>query len=325
MIEQVVIDYKIHKYNSAKDVKEKLDYFRDLSNSGLQKLTEAEFENLKTEFIKFQNVIFTLFSDTYPTKLFRVTNNKYLYDGKKVKLQKITDLIGPPQGKANNGRCNLKGESVFYAALDFKTAIWETRPQVGDYITVSEWEIKPGQKLNTHHIFHPTLTNVNKDSSNAYKAWLESKKQINPDLVEVFDELLLFLTEQYMKKVTDDEKQNYLFSANYSSRLIQQKPDANGFKIDAVCYPSVRVEYGLTNLAIVNDCVFDKLKLNKITVYDVGETNYDTANVMTDDLIKVSPMIITTDNFDFENNKIIYDLDAELKLAMELHDKYNNS
>jgi RES domain len=325
MIEQVVIDYKVHKYNSAKDVKEKLDYFRKLSDDGLHKFTEQEFDNLKAEFIKFQNVIFTLFADTYPTKLFRVTNNKYLYNGQKVKLQKVTDLVGPPIGKSNHGRCNLKGESVFYSALDFKTAIWETRPEVGDLITVSEWEIKPGEKLNTHYIFHPTLTTTNKESAGAYNAWLQSKKEINPELVEVFDELILFLTEQYMKKVSDNEKENYLFSANYSSRLIQQKPDNNGFKIDAVCYPSVRMEYGLTNLAIFNDCVFDKLQLNKITVYDIGETNYDTYNVLTEDLIKVSPMIITTSNFDFEQNKIIYDLDAELKLAIELHEKYNNS
>jgi len=325
MIDQVVINHKIHKYNSAKNVKKKLDYFRNLSEQGLHNLTEQEFNKLKAEFVKFQNVIFTFFADTYPTKLFRVTNNKFLYDGQKVKLEKVTDLVGPPIGKSNHGRCNLKGESVFYAALDFNTAIWETRPEVGDLITVSEWEIKPGEKLNTHYIFHPTLTEVNKDSSDAYIAWLESKKEINPELIEVFDELILFLTEQYMKKVSDNEKQNYLFSANYSSRLIQQKPDRNGFKIDAVCYPSVRMEYGLTNLAIFNDCVFDKLQLNKITVYDIVHTNYDTKNVWADDLIKVSPMIITTDNFDFEHNKIIYDLEAELKLAIELHDKYDHS
>lgn len=325
MIDQVVVNHKMHKFNSAKDVKEKLDYFRKLSEKGLHNLTEQEFNNLKAEFIKFQNVIFTFFADTYPTKLFRVTNNKYLYDGQKVKLQKITDLIGPPIGKPNHGRCNLKGESVFYSALDFRTAIWETRPKAGDLITVSEWEIKPGEELNTHFIFHPGLTDVNKESSDAYNAWLESKREINPELIEVFDELILFLTEQYMKKVSDNEKQNYLFSANYSSRLIQKKPDCNGFKIDAVCYPSVRMEYGLTNLAIFNDCVFDKLQLNKITVYNIVDTNYDEKNVLVEDLIKVSPMIITTDKFDIEQNKIIYDLEAELKLAIELNEKYDKS
>ncbi|MHA8068812.1 RES family NAD+ phosphorylase [Aquirufa ecclesiirivi] len=325
MIEQIVIDHKRHKYNSAKDVVEKLNYFRKLSKNGLHNLNDQELKHLKSEYIRFQNVILTLSADTYPSKIFRVTNNKYLYNGQKVKLQKVTDLIGPPAGKSNYGRCNQKGESVFYASLDFKTAIWETRPQAGDYITVSEWKVKPGERLNTHFIFHPSLIAVNKESSNAYKAWIESKKQINPEIAEVFDELIFFLTEQFTKKVKDNENLNYLFSANYSSRLIQQKPDINGFKIDAVCYPSVRVEYGLTNLAIVNDCVFDKLQLNKITVYEICETNYDTTNVLTDDLIKVSPMIISTDKFDLDNNKINYNLDAELNLAIELHEKYNNS
>lgn len=324
MIDRVVIDYRIHKFNSAKDIKEKLDYFRQVSSNGIHKLNEKQIEDLKAEFIRFQNVIFSFYSDTYPTKLFRVTNNKSLSGGKKVKLQEVSNLIGPPTDKANIGRCNLKGESVFYSALDFKTAIWETRPKEGDYITVSEWEIKPGEKIYTHYIFHPSLTSINNESSKAYTAYLESKRQINPELVEIFDELILFLTEEYMKKVDDDKKEDYLFSAVYSSRLLHGKPDSNGFKIDAVCYPSVRVDYGLSNLAILNKNIFDKLKLNNITVYDVGETNYDTSDLLRHDLIKVSPMIIKTDKFDFKNNKIEYDLKAELKLAIKLHEKYNN-
>ena len=125
-----------------------------------------------------------------------------------------------------------------------------------------------------------------------------------------------------MKKVKQGENQNYLFSANYSSRLIQSKPDSNGFKIEAICYPSIKMEYGLSNLAINNDCVLEKLNLKKITVYDVVNVDYNTSKLKENDFIQCSPMVISTNNFDYQNNRIIYNLDEELKLAMKLRERY---
>lgn len=263
MIEQVVIDYRINKYNSAKDIKEKLDYFRQISDNGIHNLTDQELDNLKAEFIKFQNVIFTFFADTYPTKLFRVTNNKYLYNGKKVKLQKVTDLIGPSQGKSNYGRCNMKGESVFYAALDFKTAIWETRPQVDDFITVSEWEIKPGEKLNTHFIFHPKLTQVNKESSNAYNAWLESKKQINPELVDIFDELILFLTEQYKDKLNGYSFLIFLRESIFNHHILLDITKRFGVGIRTIFAGGERIQYSPIRMTGESVLYYDEDKISE--------------------------------------------------------------
>ena len=320
MIEQV-FDFKNQKYNSLEDIKDKLDYFRSLSQNGLHHLNKLELEKLKMEFVKFLNIKFTFFADTHPTRLFRVTVNKS-YEGKNVRLQKITDLVGPPKGLSNYGRCNLQGESVFYAALDAKTAIWEVQPQIGDLITISEWEIKKDEKLNTHFIYHPSATNLSKESLDANKSWDCFKRQIKPEDAEFFEELIKFLSEEYMKKVKQGENQNYLFSANYSSRLIQSKPDSNGFKIEAICYPSIKMEYGLSNLAINNDCVLEKLNLKKITVYDVVNVDYNTSKLKENDFIQCSPMVISTNNFDYQNNRIIYNLDEELKLAMKLRERY---
>ena len=82
MIEQV-FDFKNQKYNSLEDIKDKLDYFRSLSQNGLHHLNKLELEKLKMEFVKFLNIKFTFFADTHPTRLFRVTVNKSLYEGKK--------------------------------------------------------------------------------------------------------------------------------------------------------------------------------------------------------------------------------------------------
>ncbi len=123
-----IIKYPTHTFHNKRDIIEKLNYFKKISSDGLEKLPEKEIELLIKEFNTFFNLHVTFFADIYPAKLYRVTINKYITKGKYTKLQKITDLIGPPKELTNIGRCNLKGESVFYAALDTHTALWETKP-----------------------------------------------------------------------------------------------------------------------------------------------------------------------------------------------------
>ena len=48
MIEQV-FDFKNQKYNSLEDIKDKLDYFRSLSQNGLHHLNKLELEKLKKQ------------------------------------------------------------------------------------------------------------------------------------------------------------------------------------------------------------------------------------------------------------------------------------
>lgn len=82
MIERIVRDTSIPVYEDPKDIREKLNYFRTLSKNGLNTLSDAEIASLKTDFSKFFNVTLGILAPAYPTKLFRLTNNKYLCDGK---------------------------------------------------------------------------------------------------------------------------------------------------------------------------------------------------------------------------------------------------
>lgn len=321
MIEKIVRDPTTHTFESVEAVVEKLNYYRQLSAYGLHKLSDFEIENLKKEFNAFLNIDLTFWADTYPTKLFRVTNNKFINGTKQYKLQKISDLLGPPVDKAVINRCNLKGESVFYAALDLKTALWETQPQKDDYITVSEWVIKPGQQLNNHFIFHPTETNQSKESKNTYEAHLIAKESINKNLAPIFTEIMKFFAEEFMKPVENENKINYLFSSVISSRFLQSPPDANGFKIESISYPSIKLDHKVTNIAILNSLVLKKLDLKAVTIYTVMETNYDASNKDNNDFMKISALQTFHKSFDFENDRIYYDLERELKDAIELHKK----
>lgn len=319
MIEKIVRDTTKHIFETKEKVVEKLNYYRKLSSHGLEKLSEIEISELKNDFNKFLNIDLAFFADTYPTKLFRVTNNKLLTNGKKLKLQNLTNLIGPPEGLSNIGRCNLNGESIFYSALDVSTAIWETQPDVDDYITVSEWKIKEGEHLNNHFIFHPEETNLSKESQNAYEAYLKANFGSNDDVKETFKELLKFICEEFMKPVSADHKINYLFSSIVSSRFLQRGKDSKGFQIESISYPSTKRDHEVTNIAILNSLVFQKLELVEVKIYWVSETNYDLKNKTREDLIKTSALVTEAKEFDFENNRILYDLKKELEDGMRLH------
>lgn len=321
MIERIVRDISIPLYENPKDILEKLNYFRELSKNGLHVLSEGEIASLKANFTKFFNVTLGILAPAYPTKLFRLTNNKHLCDGKTQKLQNISKLLGPPDGLSNLGRCNLAGESVFYSALDFRTVIWEMQPKPGDYITVSQWKIKEEQHLNMHSIFHPKETILNKESLKAYEAFITLKEEFDPQIAVCIDEILQFICEEFMKPVEIDKRIDYLFSAIISSSFLQAKPDQNGFKVDAISYPSIKRDYGVTNLAVANSVVLEKLDLENITLYMVGKTNYDSNDKEAEDFFKISGIQYKVTDFDFVNNKIIYNKTEELRLLTEWIDK----
>jgi len=327
MITNIIKDHKKFEFQSLEDIKVKFNHYRKIIKNGLHKLTPNQFNDLKTELNKFLNMELAFFSDTYPTKLFRITNNKKIV-GEGQRLQNISQLIGPPKGLSKMGRCNLPGESVFYAALDFETAVWETQPEVGDLITTSIWKIREGQKLDMHHIFHPKKTIVNKETQNAYEAWLKALptfygpiKENNPDLEEILSEYYSFLTDQFMNVVHWKEKENYLVSALTSSRYLQDTRDENGFKIEAISYPSVKREYGLSNIAILNSLALERLELQEIIVFKVGETNY-TKEAKPNETLKIEGFELRFDDFDFENDKIIYDGQKEINQVAEQHIKW---
>jgi hypothetical protein len=321
MIVKIVKDSSTHTFEKVEDVIEKLNQYRQISADGLHKLSAADMEILHKEFNAFLNLDLTFWADTYPTKLYRVTNNRLIKSNKPYKLQNITNLIGPPIGLSGINRCNLKGESVFYAALDLKTALWETQPKKGDYITVSEWAIKQGQKLNNHFVFHPTETNLNKESKESYEAHLKAQTSINPNLAPIFQEIMKFFAEEFMKPVDEDKKNNYLFSAIISSRFLQSAPDQNGFKIESISYPSIKRDHKVTNLAILNSLAFEKLDLTAATIFTVGEAEYNSESKDKEDFIKISNLTTYHKSFDFEKDKIYWDLQRELKDAMELDRK----
>jgi hypothetical protein len=74
----------------------------------------------------------------------------------------------------------------------------------------------------------------------------------------------------------------------------------------------------VTNIAILNSLVFEKLELVSAKTIRVLETNYDIKNKSRDDLIKIFPLITEAERFDFENNRIYWNIKKELEDAVRI-------
>lgn len=57
------------------------------------------------------------------------------------------ELGAPPNGQASPGRMNSKGVSMFYGAINSKTAVAEVRPPVGSKVTIAKFEILQPLKM----------------------------------------------------------------------------------------------------------------------------------------------------------------------------------
>ncbi len=255
-----------------------------------------------------------------PTKLFRISFNKFIPTQKgDGRLEKISDLLGPPENKSTYGRCNFPGESVFYSSLFIKTAILETKPVKNDFITLTEWHLKPGKSLLGTCIFHhPDVVSANKESKEAYDGYLLEMEKTDPILAQIVDSILKFLTEEYIKPVQKDKPREYLFSAHFSSVLLKSK-SPEGQRIEAIMYPSVQNKYEVTNIAIVNSIVLDRFDLISVRATTVIETLYGKPPPANVGILNVQDLYDPITNFDIPNNKIIYDNSAEFHKLVQNH------
>lgn len=305
LIDTIVLDIENQIYNDLDSVIEKLDYYRELSQKGLSNLNNDQYNELHKNIKDFFNVQFLAISHIYNSELYRVTFNKGVTDGKNTKITNISQLLGPPTEKAKMNRCNLEGESVFYSAIDLNTAIWETKPQPGDIITISEWKIKPDKYLIANSIFnHPEIDEINMHSKKMQERFAKEIENVPPTQNQLFNEIIKFATEEFVKIVDREKPKEYLFSAYFSSEFSKTSPD--GYRTEAIVYPSIQRNYRTSNIAILNSVVLDKLDLLGITTYKVITANYDKKPNLDESPIGVFPAFIRTEKFDVERDLVIY-------------------
>lgn len=189
------------------------------------------------------------FPVTFEGEFERVVINKDVREDKQnSRLTDYSQIKYPPlniQSKLGYNRASLKGQSVFYAGAGNLPAIMETRPGLGDLYTESKWKQKKGKDLNHFPIFYHPEIYERPEFENDWERHKEFLNSLDPDVGEVVNEFLSFMTEVFIKEVDRGNKVGYIFSALFSNYYLTKVSP----QVHCMYYPSVASEYVASNIA----------------------------------------------------------------------------
>lgn len=236
------------------DFNQLLNAFNKFSEFGINDATEKWILSVLDNSLPF----FTHLINHYEFKtLERITiNNRILGSNKRIKDIKF--LKYPPADKVTKyGRCNLIGQSVFYGSTMFMTAMSEMKPRVGDLITKSIWKLKSPKHLKICPIFHiqPTNGTMNPNSWELEQEFFKVlKKDFPKELHEPITNLSKFIAFHFSKYVHHKRNKDYLFSAYFSNKILNELDNGT---VDGILYPSVQSHLSFENIVLKTD-VFDQ-------------------------------------------------------------------
>lgn len=236
------------------DFNQLLNAFNKFSEFGINDATEKWILSVLDNSLPF----FTHLINHYEFKtLERITiNNRILGSNKRIKNIKF--LKYPPADLVKRyGRCNLPKQSVFYGSTMFMTAMSEMKPKVGDLITKSIWKLKKSKQLKFCPIFHiqPTNGTMNPHSWRLEQEFFKVlKKDFPKELQEPITNLSKFIAFHFSKYVHHKKNKDYLFSAYFSNKILNELDNGT---VDGILYPSVQSHLSFENVVLKTD-VFDQ-------------------------------------------------------------------
>ncbi|WP_196887901.1 RES domain-containing protein [Aureivirga sp. CE67] len=207
------------------------------------------------------------------------------------KYDNISELLAVPRNFVKNyGRCNKKGESIFYAANNYETMYSEMRAKKGDKFQVIEVELKQDSEIWVHAVGFIDFCRRHGEAPNILGT--ENAKYVNEIKNSVskehFKKILFhdaFIANWFRKKIVD--KKDYNVTSVYSDICLKNN--------DGIFYPSVG-HLGGWNLALKPEKIINNFKINQIST-----------NIITENLnygLYSSKMIRWADSYDTRNGNI---------------------
>lgn len=197
-------------------------------------------------------------------KIERITINRNILKTNK-RIRNIDYLKYPPKEFVKSyGRCNLRNQSVFYGANLITTALSEMRPKVGDLVTKSVWQNKTGHKFKICPIFlqQPSNNTINPRTFELTQDFNRIiDQQYSDNMKEAIVNLSKFVAYQFGKTVNSKNHLNYIFSAFFSDKILNEFENGT---IEGILYPSVKERLSFENIALKPNVFDDNFILEEV-------------------------------------------------------------
>lgn len=181
-------------------------------------------------------------------RIFRVTINNRIPEVGQNRIVDLKYLRNPDKSIVKKmGRANLVNQTVLYGGFEPMTILNELKPNVGDLITITEWQLNTDEYFNLVPIFKEMGTYDNNELSLKLQvAYINATRRLDEYERNHRDILLTFLTDCFAKPVGDVNTDYYLsaYFADYIFNVFE------GGTVDVILYPSVQMDGSFMNIAM---------------------------------------------------------------------------
>lgn len=254
--------------------KEALSFYKavitQMQKMDLSALTAEDFVDFKEYFENVFNFLPVVENVVSCGFVVRIVKNKEVFEEGK-SIPNISFLSYPPlaivQRNGRYNRANTSNRNAFYGTGSINASLLETTPESGELITVGVYVPKVKDfKMNSYPISHSKQARlVNQEVQKGYNAFIKSKENRHPLMMECLEIVFDFLGEEFSKPVNNHLE--YFYSAIFSDRILTNS--------NVIVYPSVKCKYKYENLAIAPAYFDDNFQLNRIFEILVKDTFYD--------------------------------------------------
>jgi hypothetical protein len=180
------------------------------------------------------------------------------------------DLGCPPDRVSGQGRCNEKVHAVFYCSTDNGVTIFETRPEVGQFVVVGQYK-----KIGTNRVNIPIIgaqqikqALVRRNPKDPLVSILGSLPYFSSNVDRNLLELDIALSQWFTRKVDESNKQVYKLTTAFYEIFAKQIAYFDDHEyVESLIYPSVESEVSGFNIVMERNFVKRNYDLASAIIY----------------------------------------------------------
>lgn len=253
----MIIDSKYIQSRTLQEIKSDLDYVRKID---LKTVEISHLENVIGEIILGHTR--TPYKLKVVEGLIRARKNIGQKAYKNIKCFSYPKWKLIPESKWDYGRCNDKGESMFYSATETDTAMIEVRPKENEHLTLIEYVPKnPNLEISVQVIGVRHLKLLSRYDK-IFKDHQQEYASLDADTKDKNDLLNDFLDEHFMQSVNRNESWKYKISIAITKILLK---DAS---FDGLLYPSIAVNNKGANILLKPEYSDANFTIQRLGIYE---------------------------------------------------------